>query len=122
MKLRIKTEFWKETQPEEWKRRYNHLAYITLIQAMTIIGYGIFNESKFLVILGTTVAIMMTIIQITYNTYHNRLHRCTRPTLHNMKNTKEETKCKWCGKTNKQIKEEENTKTQEKTEETEGVQ
>lgn len=33
----------------------------------------------------------------------NNMERCSHPVLHNFSNTKPKTKCKWCGKTIKQV-------------------
>lgn len=98
MKLRIKTEFWNNNNPEDWKERYLKINEGHLIMYITIIA-GLLLNAKPLIALAAGIMLTITMIMtISNKRYNEKKRRCTKPTLHNFGRNNKLSNCKWCGK------------------------
>lgn len=68
--MRIKTDFWHQTDLERWRHNYSTLAWIMMLLALANMLYGIYKASAMITILNLVFAITGALMYISYNRYN----------------------------------------------------
>lgn len=92
MQMKLKTEFWKNKDPEEWRKRYLKTNEGTTLVLITILAGMIFKIPILIAATAITMLIISIIITITHNRYKRKLREEEEKQHGNSKDTNTDTR------------------------------